>query len=572
VRRLLVLAAALGMACQASAARASDFVQFPRDEHQHVDGWDYWWGAADLVSASGNRYTLAMAYTVFDGGASVASSYQLFPRQGPYAGRAIATIDGPHEWGHPSEPADRIAHSASLYVPGASDLLRLDAADASHGMKLLDRWERTSLASPSYRLRIDQDDAVVHPGGRPVRFGADIATTMGAPLLAGGTGQWWYGIPQSFGYPSRSFQYMQASRTIAGTFEVTLPDGTLLRERVDPGRSSLFMVHEYDATPEDIPAGLAAREATQLHPRYPTYYNDDWPWELVFADLRNGAQLMLAVMAFNDTPQGTLRPVTPGQPTYQVLATLRLPDGTSVALDDRRLDVEHLDRRFFDGVNSASNGTLLSLVTQTWRYRVRYSGGDELAPDGRRVAVPPFDLGLVPPFAKDQPLADADGNRLAQRVPFDVAGSYGGCPVMGFAWSELLTNWYGQEDQDPWWTGGALPPVPARCGAALTPPGTPQRTTAPPSPAPNTTTDGCAAPPDCRYDATSPGGVGGSANAGGDWTIEITRPGRPDPIVIRARSGFTSFPCGTVRPGDHVAVEAHASGAEVFAGNPGFCL
>lgn len=578
MRKALTLAALL-CALVPAAARASDqhgFVEFPKDEHQHVDGWDYWWGAGDLVTESGNRYTLGMAYTIFDGGASVASSYLLFPRQGPYKGKAIMTSDGPPEWGHPSQPAGRIVHDPSYYVPGVSDRLRLDTRDSSNGMKLIDRWERTSLTAPTYRLLVDQDDAVAHPDGTPSRFGADIDTTMETqPLLAGGTGQWWYGIPQTFDYPSRSFQYMQSSKTVSGTFEFTQPDGTVVPERIVPSRSSLFMIHEYDATPEDIGAGLAAAEATQLHPRYPQYYNDDWPWELLFADLHNGAQLMLAVMTFNDTPQGTLRPATPDMPTYQVLATLRLPNGTSVALDDRDLDVEHLDRRLIDGINSAGNGSMLSMDRQTWQYRVRYRGGSVLAPDGRRVTVPPFDLGFVPPFTKDEPLPDGNDNRETQRVPFDVAGSYAGCPVRGFAWSELITNWYGQEEQDPWWTGGALPPVPAHCGAPLAPPGVPQRTTPPGSPPPNTTTDGCMVEDPgtttCAYDARSPGGIGGSANAGGDWTVTIDRPSEREPITIRARSGYTMFSCGTVRPGDHVAVEAHASGAGVSVGNPGFC-
>jgi hypothetical protein len=32
------------------AATRYGFVTFPEDEHQHLDGWDYWWGAADLVT------------------------------------------------------------------------------------------------------------------------------------------------------------------------------------------------------------------------------------------------------------------------------------------------------------------------------------------------------------------------------------------------------------------------------------------------------------------------------------------------------------------------------------------
>jgi hypothetical protein len=570
--------AAMALAAPTHAAQRYGFVTFPTDEHQHVDGWDYWWGASDLVTTSGRRYTLAVAYTIFDGGADVASSYQLFPRQGPYKGQAVVTMDGPREWGHPAEPAGRIQHYASYSLPGVDTLLRLDTSDANDNLKLVDHWGRTSLTAPTYRLLVDQDEASTNPGGKPIRFGADIRTTMQSPpLLAGGTGQWWYGIPQTFRYPSRSFQYMQTSQTLTGTFAFTQPDGTLLRETIDPRRSDLLMVHEYDATPEDIGAGLAAAEATQLSPRYPFAYNDDWPWELVFADLRNGAQLMLAVLTFNDTPNGTLRPVTPDMPTYQVLATLRLPDGRSVALDDRDLDVEHLDRRMLDGVRTAGGSTLNTLFVQTWKLRVAYRGGTVVAPDGSAVHVPAFDLGFVPPLAKDEPQGDGDDNRLVQRVPFDVAGSYAGCPVHGFAWSELITNWYGQEDQDPWYTGGAVSPVPARCGEERSIPwGTPQKTTPPGNPPPNTTMDSCSAgnpgTPQCTYDAKSAGGIGASANRTGDWTITIQRPGRPDPIVLRGHAGYEIWPCGSIRVGDHVTMHADAQGAEVFAGNPGFCF
>src|SRR3954451_12733655 len=202
----LVLAlAAIGAApAQAPAAERHGFVTFPIDEHQQLDGWDYWWGAGDLVAQSGNRYTLGVAYAIFDGGADVASSYELLPRQGPYKGQAVVTMDGPPEWGHPSQPFGRIQHYASYPVPGVDTLLRLDTLDANRGLAVVDGWDRTSLTKRTYRLLIDQDEASTNPGGRPIRFGADIRTTMQSPpLLAGGTGQWWYGIPQTFKYPSR---------------------------------------------------------------------------------------------------------------------------------------------------------------------------------------------------------------------------------------------------------------------------------------------------------------------------------------------------------------------------------
>ena len=34
-------------------------LEFPRDEHLHPDGRDYWWGAADLVTDKGNRYSIS---------------------------------------------------------------------------------------------------------------------------------------------------------------------------------------------------------------------------------------------------------------------------------------------------------------------------------------------------------------------------------------------------------------------------------------------------------------------------------------------------------------------------------
>ena len=65
------------------------------------------------------------------------------------------------------------------------------------------------------------------------------------------------------------------------------------------------------------------------------------------------------------------------------------------------------------------------------------------------MASPAFDLGFNPEWAKDEPAQDAAGNGQTQRIPFAVGGSYGGCPVNGFAWSELIVNWYGHEADDP---------------------------------------------------------------------------------------------------------------------------
>src|SRR4029078_7761858 len=123
---------------------------------------------------------------------------------------------------------------------------------------------------------------------------------------------------------------------LTGTLELQQPDGSLLHETVNPVGSTMLMVHEYDAPPEDLPAGLAGSLSTQLHPRYAPYYQGGMPWDLFFVDLKNGAQLMLAVIPFHDTPDGAVQPAAGTKmKQYQVLATLRLPDGRSVPLDNR---------------------------------------------------------------------------------------------------------------------------------------------------------------------------------------------------------------------------------------------
>src|SRR5205807_9402695 len=116
-----------------------------------------------------------------------------------------------------------------------------------------------------------------------------------------------------------------------------------------------------------------------------------------------------------------------------------------------------------------------SLVTQTWRLRISFPGGTVRDAAGLPVYVPPFDLGFAPPFTKDEPQRDPQGNRLVQRIPFDVTGSYADCPVHGYAWSEMFVNWYGHEQTDPWYTGGSIPTVPGQCGDAVPAPpsGTP---------------------------------------------------------------------------------------------------
>src|SRR3954451_7020224 len=458
----------------------------------HQQGFDYYWGAADLHTTSGNHYTLGVEYTSAAGYSTatdavtgfVSSANEVFVHQGPYKGLTLTSEDGPPEWGHPDAPPGRYVSEISRYLPGVSELLSFQTGDTTKALKPVSSWQRTTLERERYRLRVDDTAAEVFPTGKRIRLGADLVADMKSPpLLAGGTGQWWYGIPSYYHYPSRSFQYMQAARRLTGTIEVQQPDGTTRRETIAPERSQLEMVHEYDASPEDLFAGFAVAESTQMHPRYPQYYSGGMPWELFFLDFDNGAQLMLAVLAFHDTPDGTLTPVVGSdQPTYKVLATLRLPDGRSVPLDDA-LHVEHLRYRTNAGQTPGPFIQVKGIWKQGWDFRVSFGGGRARAGDGPVATVPPFDLGLTPQLAQDEPHLADDGTGLTQRVPFDdagsyrgrplrglglpepvpfdAAGSYGGCPIRGFAFTELIINWYGRETRAPWWTGGEKPKVPA---------------------------------------------------------------------------------------------------------------
>jgi hypothetical protein len=361
--------------------------------------------------------------------------------------------------------------------------------------------------------------------------------------------------------------------------QVGQPDGSVLRETVDPAGSRLVMVHEYDATPEDLPAGLALSLLTQVHDRYAQYYQGGMPWELLFADLGNGAQLMLAVLAFHDTPQGAATPVY-GQKMsqYKVLSTLRLPDGTSVPLDDR-FRVEHLSYRTLIGQVPTFDVSITGIWKQAWTYRASFAGGDIAGPNGP-VAVPPFDVGFSPQFGVDEPQQDDRGNAQIQRVPFAVSGAWAGCPVHGFAWSELIVNWYGHESDDPWYTGGAPPKTPPRCTGRPVPPSPlpPHSGGQPPPPAgvPTPTPDsGCSAynpgAPTCTYVATTNAGVAGYGSAPGGWRVTISRPGLSTPLVVKSFGGSETYQCGTVRPNDTVTATAE-SGSYVSIGNPGICF
>lgn len=576
MRRLAAIAVVAALAAPASAGATEHYgdLTFPADEHGQPSSWDYWWGAGRLVAKSGNRYVLELAFTSIDG--EMSASYIIYPLQGPYRGQGIMSLEGPVEWGHPA-PAGRVIETMTMNVPVAGDLerLHLDTYDTQRDMKLISRWERVSNDKRVYRLMLDQNDAKLHPEGGTVDMQLDLRARMRKPLLAGGTGRWFYGVPEDFDYPSRAYQYQQTAKRLVGGFTLTMPDGKVIRERMRPRRSLLSMTRESNPK-EAIPAGIALALSHQVHPRYFQSYNLQWPWELIYADLGNGASLQFDLQAYHDTPKGIVK-LNEAQPTYRVLSTLRLRNGTSIRLDDK-LHAEHLSMRTLAGIASVSGDMLSSPWTQGWRFRVQYAGGVEKTADGQEVRVPPFDLGLKPSFTKREPLADTSNNRLTQRVPFNVTGSYAGCPVDGFAWSELLANWYGWEDYDPWLNrGGKLPRTPERCGAKvkqvplhetgeLDPPPVPL---APPGLG-YEVCEAKAETPRCEYDATSDGGIAASGDLGG-WLVTITRPGRKAPIRLFGYGGAQVYPCGTVRVGDHVVVEA-SPGSAVTAGNPGICI
>jgi hypothetical protein len=573
VRRLV--AALVVLALLPTAAAASDQygdLVFPRDEHQHPDGWNYWWGAADLVTKSGRKYTVGFAYDSFYGVG--AAGHQLFPRQGPYKGSAVMTEDGPAEWGHPGDGQTRFVYDVSVSNPVEDNLPSYRTLDTQNGLKEVGALRRTTLDRERYHLSFDNAAAKVHPAGDRVHMKVDLDATMySPPLLLGGTGKWWYGIPQTYKYPSRSYQYMQAARKLRGTLEIEQPDGTVLREKVVPRKSKLTLVREYDATPEDLFGGLALAEATQLHPRYPQYYVGGMPWELMFVDLGNGAQLMFATLAFHETEKGTITPVIgQDQPTYQVLATIRLPTGESIPIDNA-LHVEHLSYRLLAGNVPTFAVQIKGVWRQSWAFRAAFAGGTFTAGDGTKVRVPRFDLGIKPQYRKRDPGLDPAGNGLTQRVPLVVRGSYGGCGVRGFGWSELIINWYGKEKQDPWYSGGSAPKVPRRCAATEQPPLKPTGALTPvfgEQPPPSFVTEQCQAPPSCEYVAKVAGGLAGSGDPG-TWKITIARPGQRKRIVVTAHGGPEVYACGSVQPGDHVKVEAE-EGSSAFAGNPGICI
>ena len=563
-----------------SAPQRYGDLTFPADEHAHIDGLDYWWGAAEVVTTGGKQYTVSLAYTSFAG--SIVSGHQVTPHQGVYDGQMLLTEQGPAEWGHPDSGAGRFLSTATAYVPVVSELVRLQTIDLVHG-GAVDSFQRTTLHDWRYRFRIDQNEAKVHPSGARIEMHVDLDIDMrdGAPLLAGGRGTWIYGTADYLGgYQSRSFQYSQAAQAVRGSIAIEQPDGVVSVERVDPVLSSMVLVHEYDATPEDIPTGLALTTATQLHHRFVQEYQGGIPWELMYFDLGNGAQLQLLIQAYKDTEDGTLANGLGlfSVPTYRVMGTVRLPDGRSAAVDDRLL-VEHLEYREMVGRVPTTFVAVTGQWTQAWRFRVGFPGGTATAGDGTTVGIPPFDLGIEPFTDKSNRFVDANGDGLNQRVGLRIFGHWGGCPIDGSGWSELIVNWTGQTHKDPWFTGRGVPEVPARCkhhaivstrdgnGRPLTP-----RGGNPPLPDLTTPPEGCSAglgQPTCTFTATNDGGVAGFASSPGGWTVTIARVGR-DPIVVNGFSGATWYACKIIQPGDVVHVEA-AADSYVSAGNPLLC-
>ena len=98
------------------------------------------------------------------------------------------------------------------YVPGVSEMLRIETLDTADGAQGSTAGSaRRSSPRPTASAR--QHGGRGAPDRQAHRLNIDLTADMKSPpLLAGGTGRWWYGIPETYGYPSRSFQYMQGAR------------------------------------------------------------------------------------------------------------------------------------------------------------------------------------------------------------------------------------------------------------------------------------------------------------------------------------------------------------------------
>src|SRR3712207_6654503 len=119
---------------------------------------------------------------------------------------------------------------------------------------------------------------------------------------------------------------------------------------------------------------------------------------------------MVAALAFHETEEGTVTPIVGSeQPTYGVLATIRLPDGRSIPLDNA-VRVEHLSYRTIVGRVPTFMVSVQGIWKQSWDMRVTFPGGAMKASDGTRVKVPAFDLGVTPQVRQSVPQADDRGN------------------------------------------------------------------------------------------------------------------------------------------------------------------
>ena len=299
-----------------------------------------------------------------------------------------------------------------------------------------------------------------------------------------------------------------------------------------------------------------------MHPRYVSYYEGGMPWELIFLDLKNGAQLMVAIMAFHETKKGTATPfMGQGQPTYQLLSTLRLPSGESVPLNDK-LRVEHLEYRNSVGRVPTFWVAVKGIWTQGWKYRMSYPGGTEELPGGKTVKVP----GLRPrrhaaarrgaggrPRQRKHPALRLPGRRQLRRLPgarlrlvgadHPVARPRGPGPVV--------------DRRRP--AGGARrsaarrPRRPSGSRATWSPTRarTRRRTSSPiraARPIPGA--------PRCEYTTQTPVGLDGYGAEPGGWTVTITPADGGEPRVIRSQGGNELYACGTAKPGDHIVAEA----------------
>src|SRR4051812_49378678 len=110
------LAGAIALAgAPAAGAQKYGSLEFPRDEHQHVTGWDWWWGAAHVVTRSGHRYALGYDFDSYGGVAG--ASGELFPLHRPPKGRTVNPMGGLEAWGHPAPPPRRFAPPEKGHVP-----------------------------------------------------------------------------------------------------------------------------------------------------------------------------------------------------------------------------------------------------------------------------------------------------------------------------------------------------------------------------------------------------------------------------------------------------------------------